>query len=164
MKKLSIVTCFWSFGLFASIDIPYQWNSVSIEADRDVSVKLNRDVETGKIKYFEFVFEGNKTVVPKTWFENLDSPQLNTVQVTYGCMGTIGAKEKLISNCSSHINFKLLIDTGDEKRPDWYEEPEVTFFIESGVLTKRLIQIKDSENHWSLHWLEANGSESKGEI
>lgn len=137
---------------------------MSIEADRDVSVKLNRDVETGKIKYFEFVFLGNKTVVPKTWFENLDSPQLNTVQVTYGCTLTIGAKEKLISNCSSHINFKLLIDRGDEKRPDWYEEPEVTFFIESGVLTKRLIQIKDSENHWSLHWLEANGSESKGEI
>ncbi|HAT40757.1 MAG TPA: hypothetical protein DCS87_03410 [Rheinheimera sp.] len=164
MKKLSILIYFWSFGLFASADIPYEWNSVHIEANDDVSVKLKRNLETGKIKYFEFVFDGNKTVVPKTWFEDLDRPRFDTVRITYGCSQIIKEDESSVFTCSSHINFKYWIDPGDEELPDWYEEPEVTFYIESGVLTERLTKIKDSENHWSLSWLEADGSKSKDEI
>ena len=155
---------FFSSSVFGSIDIPYQWNYVFIEADRGASVKLVRNKETSKIDIFEIQFDGKKSKLEEKWFADLDSPQFRTVKITSGCNLHQGKEGNLVSDCSSHISFDFWIDVEGERLPEWYEEPQVIFYIKDGVIDKRLVKVKDSENHWSLQWLDSNGNMTGSEI
>lgn len=55
----------FSSWVSGSIDVPYQWNYVFIEADRGASVKLVRNKETSKIDIFEIQFDGKKACLMK---------------------------------------------------------------------------------------------------
>jgi len=165
MKKIiSTYLLIFSSWISASADIPYQWNSVIIEVDRGASVKLVRNKETSRIEIFEIEFDGKNSKLDKKWFDDLDSPQLRTVKITSGCNLYTRESGNFVTDCSSHISFDFWIEIEGEDLPEWYEEPRVIFYIKAGIINKRLIKVKDSENHWSLQWLDSLGNKTGGEI
>lgn len=103
-------------------------------------------------------------MLDEKWFADLDAPQFRTVKITNGCNLHEGKEGKLVSDCSSHLSFDFWIEVDGKRLPEWYEEPRVIFYIKDGVIDKRLVKVKDSENHWSLQWLDRNGHMTGSEI
>jgi len=153
-------------NILASVDQPYMWNTVEVTAERDVSIKLVRDAESLKIKTFLLKIEGKKINVADKWFKDITQPEFRTLKVTWGCGSLTFDNDGNLSSpsCSIHISFNFMIDFGEIDLPVWYENPRVTFYIENGSVSKRLIQKKEAEDRWKSYWLDFSVNESQGAI
>ena len=162
----AIVLLLFSNALFASSDQPYMWNSVFVEAERGVSVRLVRDEESLKIKHFKLTIEGKEIEVSEKWFDDINQPEFRTLKVTWGC-GPLALNEKVkivdAPSCSSHVSFNFQADVDFDIYPDWFEDPKVTYYITDGKITKRYVKRKGSKNHWTLDWLDSSGKKWQGE-
>ena len=165
-RLINLVILLISTKLLASVDQPYMWNSVEINAEKNVSIKLVRNSESLKIETFLLKIDGKKIKISREWFEDISQPELRTLKASWGCGPlSFDSDGKLIqASCSSHISFNFLIELEGDSIPIWYENPKVTYYIENGKVTKRLIEKKDAEDHWTMYWLDDLGNESKGEI
>ena len=167
MKILPVtLMLLFSNALFASSDQPYMWNSVFVEAERGVSVRLVRDEKSLKIEQFKLTVDGKEIEVAERWFYDINQPEFRTLKITWGCgPRTLNEKGKIadLPSCSSHVSFNFLVDVDFDVYPDWYEDPKVTYYISDGKITKRYVKRKDSKNHWILDWLDSKGKKWKGE-
>lgn len=165
-RFLNLVILLISTKLFASVDQPYMWNSVEVNAEKNFSIKLVRNRESLKIESFSLKIDGKKVEVPRKWFEDINQPELRTLKASWGCgpLSFDSDGKLIIASCSSYISFNYFIELKSDSIPLWYENPIVTYYIENGHVTKRLIEKKDAEDHWTMYWLDAFGNNSKGEI
>lgn len=144
----------------AASDVAYHWQSVAIEANDGVVVKISLDEDSEKITRFETIFDDVSTHLDRHWFADLDGVRLNTLALTKGC-SVVNVDEPTITRaCSSNIKFHIWIELESENVPRWYQDPTVSFYIKNGVVTDRLIRFNDREGHWQLKWKHADGSES----
>ena len=164
-KWTLLMLLIFSNGLVkAASDIPYSWNSVTVEANNGVYVNLKLNERTRHINHFEVSMEGEQIVIDEFWYADIENPELSSIKITSGCAPIIIKEEELIRNCSSHIKFKFWEETESDEFPGWHEDPEVVFYFKEGVLTERLVKKKDSKHSWKLIWKEKDGTESKGSI
>lgn len=167
MSRFVVVfICMYSNVILASVDHPLMWNSVIVEAEKDASVKLIRNKDSLKIEKFKVSFDGKDILVNKRWFNDITQPLLRTLKVTWGCGPvTVNEEHKIegVPMCENHISFRFLEDVSFDVYPDWYEDPEVTYYIVDGAITKRYLKYKDSKNHWNIEWLDYTGKKWKTE-
>lgn len=156
----------FSSTLFASSDQPYMWNSVFVEAERGISVRITRNEESLRIEKFRLIVDGKKIEVAEKWFSDINQPELRTLKITWGCGPlTLNEKGKIVdvSSCSNHVSFNFRVDVDFDVYPDWYEDPKVTYYITDGQVSKRYVKRKDSKNHWTYDWLDSSGKMWQGE-
>ena len=156
----------FSSALFASSDQPYMWNSVFVEAENGISIRLARDEESLKIEQFKLTVDSKEIEVAERWFDDINQPEFRTLKVTWGCDPlTLNEKGSISAAllCSSYVSFNFLVDVDFDVYPDWYEDPKVTYYITDGKITKRQVKRKDSKDHWTIDWLDSSGKKWQGE-
>ena len=147
---------------FASPDNPYSWNSIFIEAERGVSVKIVRNQESLRIEEFKLTIEGTNIEVAEKWFQDINQPQLRTLEITWGCGPLILNSENKVTelpSCSTFVSFDFYMIEDFEVFPVWYEDPKVTYVITEGTIEKRYIRRKISRTEWIQAWLDSTGKE-----
>lgn len=167
MKVLfCVITILFASFSFASTDKPYSWNSIAVEAEGGVSVKIVRNEESLGIEEFKVAIEETDIEIAEKWFKDINQPQLHSLEITWGCEPLLLNRENRIAespSCSSFVSFDFFMVKDFEVYPDWYEDPKVTYFITEGRIEKRYIKRTDSQNHWTLDWLDSSGKEWKTE-
>lgn len=162
----AILLVFPSLMLLASQELPLMWNSVEVDAEEELSVRVVRNSEDLRIKSFILRQKKQEVIVKDNWYSDITQPLLSTLKLTRACSSlSLGDSGKLSKpSCIIKISFEFLEELEGVGLPDWYENPRAIFFIENSLLKKRVIERKVSRNTWNLSRLDAEGNKSKGQV
>ena len=155
-----------SLTLLASQEFPLMWNSVEVDAEEELSVRVVRNSEDLRIKRFTLRQKKQEIIVKKNWYSDITQPLLNTLKVTRACSSlSLDDSGKLSKPlCFIKISFEFLEELKGKDVPDWYENPRAIFFIENSLLKKRVIERKVSRKIWNLSRIDAEGNKSQGQV